>query len=77
VLAALLKNVHLMERLSEIPQTDLEAFQLAAAAEMVLQQTREAAEMQRKGLLVLDTLPDQLSANLVSRYLDVKARHLL
>ena len=29
------------------------------------------------GAIVLDTLPEQLSADLISRYLDIKARHLL
>jgi hypothetical protein len=44
---------------------------------MVHTQTRQIAEINHSGLLVLDALPEQLSADLISRYLDIKARHLL
>jgi uncharacterized protein (DUF58 family) len=77
VLGAFLRNVPLVQRLSTIPRTDVESFQVAAAAEMVLQQTHQIAELQRSGLLVLETPPDQLSAHLINQYLDIKARHLL
>lgn len=77
VLVAFLRNVPLYERVLSIPKTDVEAFQIAAAAEMVHTQTRQIAELNHSGLLVLDTLPEHLSADLISRYLDIKARHLL
>ena len=77
VLAAFLRNVPLFERMQSIPKTDVDAFQIAAAAEMVHAQTRQIAELSHSGLLILDTLPEQLSADLISRYLDIKARHLL
>jgi uncharacterized protein (DUF58 family) len=77
VLASFLRNVPLYERTQAIPTTDVDAFQIAAAAEMVHTQTRQIAELSHTGLLVLDTLPEQLSADLISRYLDIKARHLL
>ena len=60
-----------------VPKTDVDAFQIAAAAEMVHAQTRQIAELSHSGLLILDALPEQLSADLISRYLDIKARHLL
>jgi len=77
VLAAFLRNVPLYERMQSVPKSDVDAFQIAAAAEMVHTQTRQIAELHHSGLLVLDTLPEQLSADLISRYLEVKARHLL
>jgi len=77
VLAAFLRNVPLFERVQSIPKTDVDAFQIAAAAEMVHAQTRQIAELSHSGLLILDALPEQLSADLISRYLDIKARHLL
>jgi uncharacterized protein (DUF58 family) len=77
VLAAFLRNVPLFERVQAQPKSDVDAFQIAAAAEMLHTQTREIAELAHSGLLVLDTLPEQLSGDLISRYLDVKARHLL
>lgn len=77
VLAAFLRNVPLYDRVLSVPKSDVDAFQIAAAAEMVHAQTRQIAELNHSGLLVLDTLPEQLSSELISRYLDIKARHLL
>lgn len=77
VLSAFLQNVPLIERLNTIPETDLEAFQVAAAAEVVSLQETEIAKLQKTGLLVIDAAPEALSARLISQYLDIKARHLL
>jgi len=77
VLGAFLRNVPLQERLDRIPTTDMEAFQVAAAAEMVATQTRRIARLEKSGLLIVDSLPEDLSARMIGRYLDVKARHLL
>jgi uncharacterized protein (DUF58 family) len=49
----------------------------AAAAEMLMWRDRIHREMQRAGILVLDVLHGQLTASLVSRYLEVKAGGLL
>jgi hypothetical protein len=72
-----LKNVSLVNRMQCFPRTDLEAFQVAAAASLVEAQSRQIMEFEQHGLLVIDALPDQLSSQLISRYLDIKARHLL
>jgi uncharacterized protein (DUF58 family) len=77
VLGAFLRNVPLYDRLNAIPQTDLEAFQIAAAAEMVATQTMQVAMLEKSGVLVVDTLPEKLSSQLISQYLEIKARHLL
>lgn len=77
VMGAFLRNVPLHERMETVPQTDLEAFQVAAAAEMVSAQTLQVAQLEKTGVLVVDTLPENLSSRLISQYLEVKARHLL
>ncbi|MBI1345104.1 DUF58 domain-containing protein [bacterium] len=77
VLTALLQNVPLHDRMNTVPETDLEAFQVATAAEMVTAQHEQLLAVQKSGLLAIDCLPDQLSSRLISRYLDIKARHLL
>ncbi|MEQ8854414.1 DUF58 domain-containing protein [Gimesia sp.] len=77
VLSAFLRNVPLQERMNAIPETDREAFQIAAAADIMATQTTQIAALQKSGLLILDTLPENLSVNLISRYLDIKARQLL
>jgi len=77
VLAAFLKNVALEDRASAVPESDLEAFQIAAAAEMSAAQHEALTAVQQSGLLVIDCVPEELSSRLISRYLDIKARHLL
>ena len=77
VLVAFLRNVPLEERMNALPESELDAFQVAAAAEMVSAQREQLRRLQQAGLLVVDCLPEQLSSRLISRYLDVKARHLL
>jgi len=77
VLGGFLKNVQLHERLNTIPQTDREAFQVAAAAELVTAQTMQVKKLELSGLLVLDALPEEFSSGLISQYLEIKARHLL
>jgi uncharacterized protein (DUF58 family) len=77
VLGAFLRNVPLNERLQTVPKTDREAFQVAAAAELIAAQTLQVRKLELSGLLVLDSVPEDLSSGLISRYLDIKARHLL
>lgn len=77
VLGAFLENVPLRQRAELVPETDLEAFQVVAATEMIAAQQAQIARVQQSGLLVINTQPDQLSARLISRYLDIKARHQL
>eukprot|EP00913_Durusdinium_trenchii_P008986 g8452.t1 len=77
VLGAFLRNVPLHERLDDLPATDLDAFQIAAAADMMSAQSTQIAKLEKSGLLVTDSLPENLSAELISQYLEIKARHLL
>jgi uncharacterized protein (DUF58 family) len=49
----------------------------AAAAEILGWRHQVLADLQRKGVLVVDVLPENLTAPLVNRYLEIKARHLL
>ncbi|VAX36825.1 putative membrane protein [hydrothermal vent metagenome] len=77
VLGAFLRNVPLHHRLDSMPESNLDAFQIAAAADMVSTQSLQITKLEKTGVLVQDTLPEDLSANLISNYLEIKARHLL
>lgn len=77
MLTAFLRNVPLVSRLETIPRTDLEAFQVAAAAEIYAAQSHQLRKLAQAGVLTIDTRPGDLSAKLISQYLEVKARHLL
>jgi len=77
VLTAFLRNVPLASRVETVPKTDLEAFQVAAAAEILAAQTHQLARLTQGGVLTVDAKPEDLSARLISQYLEIKARHLL
>lgn len=49
----------------------------AAAAHLVAWRERSLAKLRQSGALVVDVPPEQLTASLLSRYLEVKARRLL
>jgi hypothetical protein len=52
-------------------------FRGAAAATILSWRHQVLTDLQRQGVLSLDVFPDQLTAPLINRYLDIKARGLL
>lgn len=48
-----------------------------AAAELLARRERRLEAMRRRGVLVVDAAPDELTPRLLSRYLEIKARRLL
>jgi uncharacterized protein (DUF58 family) len=77
VLCVFLKDLGLTNLATQVPETDLEAFQCAAAAELLTAVERKTAALKEHGILAIRTLPDSLTADVINAYLDVKARHLL
>ncbi|MGO4855301.1 DUF58 domain-containing protein [Phaeovulum sp. W22_SRMD_FR3] len=59
-------------------QGDLDAVALAVAARQVTQERQSVLDrLNRLGVLCLDTTPERLTAALISRYIDIKARELI
>jgi hypothetical protein len=52
-------------------------WEAAAAAEILSWRHQTLTDLAHSGVLVIDAFPDQLTAPLVNRYLEIKARHLL
>jgi len=52
-------------------------YRAAAAASILTWRHRVFTDLQSKGVLAIDVFPEELTAPLVNRYLDIKARHLL
>ena len=52
-------------------------YQGAAAASMLNWRERVLAGLRQGGVLTIDAFPEDLTAQLVNRYLEIKARHLL
>ena len=47
-----------------------------AAADILAWRHQVLADLQSKGVLSLDVFPEEMTAPLVNRYLEIKARHL-
>ena len=77
VLCLFLKDLGLTSLATRVPETDVEAFQSAAAAELLTAVERRTSTLKEYGILTISTLPDTLTADVINGYLDVKARHLL
>lgn len=57
--------------------SDRDLFNAAAAADVLTWRQHVIADLERSGILLVDAFPEQLTGQLVNRYLEVKARHLL
>lgn len=77
VLCVFLHDPAMTRLANRIPSGDLESFQVAGAAEMMAAHTRQVARLRESGVLVLETLPEHLTADVINQYLEVKARQLM
>jgi uncharacterized protein (DUF58 family) len=76
-LAVLLRDRALFDAADAPPADEESLFRGAAAAEILTWRHQVLADLNAKGVLSLDVFPDKLTAPLVNRYLEIKARHLL
>jgi uncharacterized protein (DUF58 family) len=76
-LAVLLRDHALFDAAEETPVDDRSLYRAAAAAEILTWRQQVLADLSAAGVLSLDLFPEELTAPLVNRYLDIKARHLL
>jgi uncharacterized protein (DUF58 family) len=76
-LAVVLRDRRLFEAADvERPAGD-SLWRAAAAADILAWRHQVLADLNRKGALTLDVFPEEMTAPLVNRYLEIKARHLL
>ena len=60
-----------------LPAADPQLFRAAAAAEILTWRHQVLTDLEHQGVLSMDVFPEDMTAPLVNRYLDIKARHLL
>jgi uncharacterized protein (DUF58 family) len=76
-LGVLLRDHRLFDAVeSELPVGD-ELWRAAAAADILAWRHQVLGDMIGKGAMMLDVFPEDMTAPLINRYLEVKARHLL
>ena len=59
------------------PRDDAELFRAAAAADILTWRHQVLTDLEHRGVRVLDVFPEDATAPLVNKYLEIKARHLL
>jgi uncharacterized protein (DUF58 family) len=76
-LGVLLRDRGLFEAAEAVNPDEDALYRAAAAADILSWRQQVLADLEAKGVLSLDVFPESLTAPLVNRYLEVKARHLL
>jgi uncharacterized protein (DUF58 family) len=76
-LGVLLRDHQLFDAAELSPASDRGLYRAAAAAEILNWRREVLTDLEHQGVLVLDAFPEDMTAPLVNRYLDIKARHLL
>lgn len=76
-MGVLLRDHELFDAADEPSRTVEGVFQAAAAAEILTWRHQALTDMEHRGVLSLDVFPEDMTAPLINRYLDIKARHLL
>lgn len=75
-LGVLLRDRRLFEAV-ELPPEGETLWRAAAAAEVLAWRHQVLSDLENQGVLALDSFPEEMTAPLVNRYLEIKARHLL
>lgn len=76
-LGVLLRDHQLFDA-ANLPQpSGHDLYRAAAAAEILTWRHQVLTDLQHQGVLSLDVFPEDMTAPLVNRYLEIKARHLL
>ncbi len=76
-LCVLLRDHQLYDAVEAPIDAPAALYRAAAAAEILTWRRQVLADLTSKGVLSLDVFPEQVTAPLVNRYLEIKARHLL
>jgi uncharacterized protein (DUF58 family) len=76
-LGVLMRDHRLFDAADRVPENDAELFRAAAAAEILTWRHQVLRDLEHQGVLALDVFPEDMTAPLVNRYLEIKARHLL
>jgi uncharacterized protein (DUF58 family) len=76
-LGVLLRDHALFDVAVAQPHDDRSLYEAAAANEIISWRRGVLTDLERQGVLALDVYPEQMTAPLVNRYLEIKARHLL
>lgn len=76
-LVVLLRDHQIYAPLNVTHPTGSQLYEAAAAADILTWRHQVITDLEHQGVLVLDQFPERMTAPLINRYLEIKARHLL
>ena len=76
-LGVFLRDHRLFDAVDVENPVDDDLYRAAAAADILLWRQQVIGDLAANGVLSVDAFPEQLTAPLVNRYMEIKARHLL
>jgi uncharacterized protein (DUF58 family) len=76
-LGVLMRDHRIFDVADSQPRDDVELYRAAAAADILTWRHQVLTDLEHKGVRVLDVFPEDATAPLVNKYLEIKARHLL
>lgn len=76
-LGVLLRDREMFEAADSPEGDDFQMYRAAAAADILLWRDQVLKDLEHRGVLIVDSFPEDLTAPLVNQYLEVKAQHLL
>ncbi len=76
-LGVLMRDHRIFDIADTPPRDDAELYRAAAAADILTWRHQVLTDLEHRGVRVLDVFPEDATAPLVNKYLEIKARHLL
>lgn len=76
-LGVLLRDHRLFDAADQLQPMGKDYYRAAAAAEILTWRHQALRDLHFRGVLALDVFPEEMTAPLINKYLEVKARHLL
>ncbi len=76
-LGVLMRDHQIFDLLHKSNQSENALFEASAAADVISWRAQVLSDLEHQGVLSLDVFPEDLTAGLINRYLEIKARHLL
>ena len=76
-MGVILRDRTLFEAADHPEGGEMNMYRAAAAADILVWRDQVLKDLEHRGVLMVDTFPDELTAPLVNQYLEIKAKHLL
>lgn len=76
-MGVILRDRTLFEAADHPDGGEMNMYRAAAAADILIWRDQVLRDLEHRGVLLVDSFPDELTAPLVNQYLEIKAKHLL